>query len=642
MIKKRYIASATVLVAVTLLIALALSLVPSYARINNVASWKVVYTQKASKIESNFLEAGGQNVYLGPWIAKSGATSIEKSIRLSASSDIAGTLSCTSDSTLVSANLSDTDVVCSKTAKNVKLTLIQTLAALSLTEQTKVTVTVKWTPAKGTDAATETADFIVILCPEGSKAIGVHSGIGSNYLREGGRTVQLGDWVMSTVATYKTKDIEIVSDGTDAAGELTCTSDSSYITAAIDNKTEPIPVKVSKNGVHISSLKLTPSESAKNITEAKDVNVTVTWKDSDSTAWVKFKIRLLPEGTKSLLDNTPSATIDLSSWKTSFEWNTLQTFPIPCPENSDTLVITYNGSAFPEGTRYSTDKVNFVTLGESMNITIPAVSAKTAYLFLDMSGVELADSKSIGNVTFGVFAYKNGVQTAYGSKVTTPYYTKKPPLISNNATPESFSIDSVTAFQFTPSENATHIKLSLNGSAFPKGTRYSFDGKSYTVLESDSEISTKVTGKKATTVSFDFSNAQFATVPDSVTYKVYEYERSIMIGQGAATSKNDAEAFGISYTLSEMVIMYDGSVKAKMTGSSDLVFKVEKLENTDNGLEYKPSDTDYGMVITAKNGEIVISNENEQAKAGTYRLTVSRMLNGTEFEKIEIPFFINY
>lgn len=209
----------------------------------------------------------------------------------------------------------------------------------------------------------------------------------SNFLAEGGRTVLLNDWDVSTTS-YRTVGIQLATDGAQMNGTLQCQVESGLLTAKVDENTYP----VSKTKNH-ATMTLTATEQARSITEPTDVTVRVSWvpdgkEPAQATEWADFKVKLLPKtaiGPVTTPDGVrPEGELELSCPE-AFSLQEKLVIRLTLPQAADSVVLSYDADVFPENTCYQVEQEQPVALAEAMTITIPTAGRQELQVVLDFS-----------------------------------------------------------------------------------------------------------------------------------------------------------------------------------------------------------------------------------------------------------------
>lgn len=209
----------------------------------------------------------------------------------------------------------------------------------------------------------------------------------SNFLAEGGRTVLLKDWVVSTTS-YQTVGIQLATDGAESSGTLHCQVASDLLTAKVDEETYRVG-----NTKNYATMTLTATEQARSLTEPTEVTVRVSWlpegKDlAQATQWADFKVKLLPQAA-----NDPATPPDGVRPEGELKLDCPQSFSLQeklvlrltLPQDADSVVLSYEADVFPENTCYQVDQGQSIVLAEDMMITIPTAGRREIKVVLDFS-----------------------------------------------------------------------------------------------------------------------------------------------------------------------------------------------------------------------------------------------------------------
>ena len=208
----------------------------------------------------------------------------------------------------------------------------------------------------------------------------------SNFLAEGGRTVLLKDWVVSTTS-YRTVGIQLATDGAAAKGSLHCQVDSDLLTAKVDEDS----YQIGKTRNH-ATMTLTATEQARILTEPADVTVRVSWvpegkEPTQATEWADFTVKLLPQAQNDPVipeGPRPEGVIKIDS-PTSFSLQERLVIRLTLPQAADRVVLSYDADVFPENTCYQVDREQPIVLAEDGMITIPTAGRQEIQVVLDLS-----------------------------------------------------------------------------------------------------------------------------------------------------------------------------------------------------------------------------------------------------------------
>ena len=653
----KYLPLAAVLISVAMLTLIVLGIGITQGRINSVKTYNFVYSPQKTELESNYLANGGQSVLLEKWEIGQSVSSRTESISLSSTNkDISGNLTCSTNSSLITASLDKTNVTADKNGVSVSLTLTLTDSALSLNKITEVMVYVGWIPTDSADGvATHWAYLYVEICPLNAEneVNDATVGFSSNLLASGGNTVLLNDWTVSETATYRTHDIEFITYNGEISGTLTCQSDLDYLGVSLDNSSAPVRITVSDTNKCISVFRMSLSSSAVEITQKTKATVRVSWtpdsaSDGKPTMWADFIVNIIPmsnssENPDDTTDSVDTVQLDLSECPSTFSWNSTFKVPIACPEGSDMIELTYNGGAFPVGTGFSSDGKNYIALGNEMPIKVDAQSEETVGIWLDFSDV--AADQEISEIILGAVVYSNGSEVAEGQKAVVPYYKQEEEItmFENGAYPSTISFEEIMLLRINVPSNSTSLMISYNGGSFPSGVRYKVDSESYVLSEREEGINISVEGRSSIDIYIDFSNINLKTIPDKLSFTATAYKGIYELSSEEIQCNTSLVPISATYDVSQMIIHHKSSVSLQLTGENEnTILKVQQLSSSSGQIAYVEDYNNFGLTVKVENGVLSISNEAGKAKAGTYRIILIREQNGAELSRVEIPFFIHY
>ena len=135
----------------------------------------------------------------------------------------------------------------------------------------------------------------------------------------------------------------------------------------------------------------------------------------------------------------------------------------------------------------------------------------------------------------------------------------------------------------------------------------------------------------------DFSNVDEAKIKDSIILSASARRGMSEVQSESISIDTTLSPLSVSYNISQMYIGYNGAIILDIEAENAEV-RVEKLEDG----QYNMSDDNFGVIAGVVDGELVISNADQKADAGAYKVIVSRKQNGFEQSRVEIPFFIHY
>lgn len=640
------------LISVAMLTVIASGFGVSHGRINNVLSWNTVYSTASGELDSNYLAEGGQTVLLEKWETEQGETIRTETITLSTTKGmLEGTLTCSTTSGVISASVDKTYVTADENSESVVLTIALNDSALSLTRITEVSVYVGWVPADSADGkATHSADFRIEICPPDAEQASDDASVGlkSNYLVSGGNIVLFNDWQATAVSTYRTQNIEFTTKIGEITGTLSCETDSEYLTASIDNSEDPLRITVGDTSKYVSVLKTTLLKEAETITEKTKATVRVSWTpdsapDGKPTMWTDFVVNIIPADSTSgnIDEGANTAQLDLTGVPSLFDFSSFFKITVKCPDNTDMIKIGYGGEVFPIGTAFSYDGITNYVLGESMMISVDASGKSSVDIWLNLSDIS---EEQIDAVILSFSAYSNGTVIAAGEKELTPYYESNESfeMLGDGCVPTEISSSEAMLLQIRLPSDSTSLKLSCNGKAFPEGTRYRFDGRSYVMSCRNEEIEISTNGRSSINLYIDFSKVT-ENIPEQLTIKISAYEGVYELSSDEAQCATTLAPLGAIYELSQMIIHYNSSVSLNISGENEqTVLKVQRFSSVNGQMAYVEDENNFGLTVKTENGVLSISNEAGKAEAGTYRIILAREQSGYELNRIEIPFFIHY
>ncbi|MEE0883759.1 MAG: hypothetical protein U0L59_00835 [Faecalimonas sp.] len=202
--------------------------------------------------------------------------------------------------------------------------------------------------------------------------------------------------------------------------------------------------------------------------------------------------------------------------------------------------------------------------------------------------------------------------------------------------------------QLTYPEGYDEIAISLNGSTFPSGTSYSFDGVEQYQLQETGYIA--LTGETIFAMAFPDDLLQ---VGQSATLGFYFF------GEGKETTlvdlqikKVEDEAIGVTLQGTAKPILEEkGSLSwniRKMFDDMEYTVRLEYL-SADGYVQIPVADSLKSDIVSNDDGSVTVTLSNakaNQALAGTYRMVVAQTgkLNGNtcQLQSICIPFFVYY
>lgn len=633
-----------------LLMTLLLSVGISNARISTAFSQKVIYSSKKAEIESNYLCLGGQTVVLDDWTVGSTDTRTE-TITLSSPVSVRGTVTCVSNSSLVTAVLDKSQLTVNSGGVSATLTLKQSADAASHNKRSSVIVRVTWIPEGGQDEYW--ANIIFDLCPQNDGSNPVYDetvGLKSNYLADGGQTVYLGSLTLDS--SYITKDVELITHTGSISGELSCSSDSEFISVLFDETTQHQHIDVGSNVKSISVLKISDSGTETPLTEKTTVTVRVSWTPNSvikPTKWADFVFDLIPPEAENAVEDavqdSVKPTVEFGAISDTFDISKPLRIDFVCSQDADSLEISYNGGEFPEWTKFSTDGEDYALLGAPMKIDLPMNGGLPDYLYLDFSQIPTLDTSNLTPVDLSLTAYSAGAASEAAAKNLTPYFNAPvdTPIFDDNACISNISADEIFFLDFTAPSGSQTIELSYNGGDFPKGTRYSLNNKKFTLKQTAEKITLSVNENKKLRLYLDLSRVEPALITQTVTVGAVAYAGIEELKNQEISFETGLEALDVKYDPGKMIINGASRLLLDTAGGTErLTITVEGLIKTETGTKYVTDPDNFGITVWIDGGKLIIANDYAKAKAGSYKLTLVRSYGELEQKRIEIPFFIHY
>lgn len=292
-----------------------------------------------------------------------------------------------------------------------------------------------------------------------------------------------------------------------------------------------------------------------------------------------------------------------------------------------------------------------------MNNRIWVISMACLFLFIGI-GFSISDTYSrYLNEIYSVTTYKAeayyqwklsggdivGAEKSRREIPTTPATGKTGVKLLQHPSPNSPLI-----VQLTYPEGYNEIAISLNGSTFPSGTSYSFDGIEQYQLQETGYIA--LTGETVFAMAFPDDLLQ---VDQSATLGFYFF------GEGKQTTLVDLqikkvanEASGVSLQgTSKPILGKEGTLSWKIMktfADMDYTVRLEYL-SADGYVQIPVADSLKSNIVSNNDGSVMLTLSNaktNQALAGTYRMVVAQTgkLNGQTYQlqSICIPFFVYY
>lgn len=206
----------------------------------------------------------------------------------------------------------------------------------------------------------------------------------------------------------------------------------------------------------------------------------------------------------------------------------------------------------------------------------------------------------------------------------------------------AFAWEEKLLFSIDAGEHADTLELMYNGDSFPQGTCYSTDSEKWFVLGDPMTIKIPVAAATPVKIALDFSGTD-VTPPQSVNFTAMAYLNETMTGQINFAAPVTREPLAINAPEITAVINGNETLTLPITGdSTGFSWQIQHLTQTDKGIAY--TQTENLTVRMQEDGAkaLVISNEAGTAKAGTYRLTLTRKDDGVIIATCYFDFFIHY
>ena len=232
----------------------------------------------------------------------------------------------------------------------------------------------------------------------------------SNFLAQGGQTVLLSDWDVST-SSYRVLDVQLAADGGSLSGTLSCQVDSDLLTAMVDQ--DSFTVGTNKNH---AMLTLARTDKAASLTDQTTVTVRLSWipegtDPADSTVWADFTVDLLPNVGSTLSDGPQRAHEEMSiACPDAFSWDELLVLKLTLPEGTDTVLLSYEGVEFPANIRYVVDGEAPRVLGDDDMIDLSVEGRQEVQVLLDFTWTDEALRHS--GFLLSAAAYADGAEIA--------------------------------------------------------------------------------------------------------------------------------------------------------------------------------------------------------------------------------------
>lgn len=209
--------------------------------------------------------------------------------------------------------------------------------------------------------------------------------------------------------------------------------------------------------------------------------------------------------------------------------------------------------------------------------------------------------------------------------------------------PEAFACEEVLPIKLTLPQEADSVVLSYDGQGFPKNTRYVTNEEGSFVLADEMMITIPAGDRNEVQVLLDLSWVVINW--DGFVISAAAYKDGNEIAATNVTVSLSRQTLGIELDAAGIVMHASTQAVLPLTGDLDgLTWTLERLSQTDGAAAYAASDDLSVSMETTQDGtaQLVIYNENTQAPAGTYRLTLQRVYDGVVLSSFEIPIFVCY
>lgn len=196
-----------------------------------------------------------------------------------------------------------------------------------------------------------------------------------------------------------------------------------------------------------------------------------------------------------------------------------------------------------------------------------------------------------------------------------------------------------------PAQTET-LTLTMDGESFPAGMRYIYGEETYMLGESmPIEI---IPQSEDVSMILDFS---MLTQPQSgsICLQAKALQGQTVTAAGEITVATTRQAFYADLETVDPVITGNDVLTVPVCpDTSGLVWHLQMLTETNDGIAYSQSDEQYYLVIsisedvTDSQKQITVSNENAMAPAGTYRLTLERQQDEQTISVVQMLFYVCY
>ena len=209
---------------------------------------------------------------------------------------------------------------------------------------------------------------------------------------------------------------------------------------------------------------------------------------------------------------------------------------------------------------------------------------------------------------------------------------------------EEFVPGSAVVIKIKHPENCEKILLGLaEGAAFPAGTVYSIDyGTSGIVLYDPAQLQIQPKSGVETHLLLRMPETFFAenSAPLLLWANVIQDTETVLTAQVqplAATLQISAEDSGF--------VLTPGDIKQLPLpftwNGCTLTYTVQRLTETENGIEYKTAES-TGLSVFGQSGKIAVSLTGSELQAGTYRMVLVWRHEIYQVAQKEIVFYVNY
>jgi len=616
--------------------------------------------EDAVGLTSNYLDRNGHTVVLEDWKMDSLAYRTKDILFSLDTGEISGILECESDSEFIKAELDTTEIKVTNVGYIARLTLTPSESALNITEETTVTVRINWKEkpkidSDGNELNTDSSpimwvDIKVKLIPN-SNQIEV---ITSNDLEDGsqdnfnGIDGEEADILSSDSDSFVwTESLVIDVSAVNGAQHI-------YITYNGGNFPEGTIYSADNNEylvneyIYVAVFDNTPQEVCIDFSGTETVapeKFYITAKAENAGVTYVDALEIFPR-----YEVNETEIFDDESVPEKIASNNESVIYMTAPKSADTLKLYYNGGKFPAGTGYFVDNQDPVTLGDDAVISIPVFSREKLTVTFDFTRVDMTE---VTDISISAEAYNCGVLFATDSFSCDVYEETVDALFNVETCPETFAKEEYLTLELTAPLNSETMEFRYNGGPFPGGVRYSINSDEFITLADDVTIKCSVTPGEKIKFTIDFSqvDVEVVKIPDTdntgVIISASAYIGNRKIEEGSVATSPTRKPLTADYKSSEMIINKSGSISVPITGADEKTeIIVERLVIKGGVTERVTADDLFGIDISITEDEniekLIISNSEQKAAAGSYRITLLRKHNEEELRRIEIPLFIYY